>query len=75
MSYVISVDQGFARTLDEQAALRFAELSGTFAAFKYNVEGLPTRQDPRVFIIDQPFDWHSFDLFVGMFQAPVRLDN
>ena len=41
MSYIISVDQGFARTLDEQAALRLAELSGTFAAFKYNnnIEG------------------------------------
>ena len=60
--------------LDEQAALRLAELSGTFtAAFKYNVQGLPTRQDPRVFIIDQPFDWHTFDLFEGMFQPRGRL--
>ena len=53
--------------------LRLAESSGTFAAFKYNVQGLPTRQDPRVFIIDQPFDWHTFDLFAGMFQPPGRL--
>jgi len=37
MSYIISINQNFARTLDEQAALRLAELSGTFAAFKYNL--------------------------------------
>jgi len=35
MSYIInfSIDQKFARTLHEQAALRLAELSVTFAAF------------------------------------------
>ena len=37
MSYVISINQNLARTLDEQAALRLAELSGTFVAFKYNL--------------------------------------
>ena len=73
MSYVISINQNFARTLDEQAALRLAELSGTFAAFKYNLQGLPTRQEPHMFNIDHPFDWHTFDLFVGMFQPPGRL--
>ena len=73
MSYVISINQNFARTLDEQAALRLAELSGTFAAFKYNLQDLPTRQEPRMFNIDHPFDWHTFDLFVGMFQPPGRL--
>ena len=73
MSYVISVNQNFARTLDEQAALRLAELSGTFAAFKYNQQDLPTRQEPRMFNIDHPFDWHTFDLFVGMFHPPGRL--
>ena len=73
MSYVISVNQNFARTLDEQAALRLAELSGTFAPFKYNLQGLPTRQEPRMFNMDHPFDWHTFDFFVGMFQPPGRL--
>ena len=73
MSYVISINQNFARTLDEQAALSLAELSGTFAAFKYNLQDLPTRQEPRMFNIDHPFDWHTFDLFVGMFQPPGRL--
>jgi len=73
MSYVISVNENFARTLDEQAALRLAELSGTFAAFKYNLQDLPTRQEPPMFNIDHPFDWHTFDLFVGMFQPPGRL--
>ena len=73
MSYVISINQNFARTLDEQAALRLAELSGTFAQFKYNLQGLPTRQEPHMFNIDHPFDWHTFHLFVGMFQPPGRL--
>ena len=75
MSYIISIiyNQNFARTLDEQAALRLAELSGTFAVFQYNLLGLPTRQEPRMFNIDHPFDWHSFDLFVGMFQPPDLL--
>ena len=73
MSYVISINQNFARTLDEQAALRLAELSGTFAAFKYDSQGLPTRQEPRMFNVDHPFDWHTFGLFVGMFQPPGRL--
>ena len=67
MSYDISINQNFARTLDEQAALRLAELSGTFAAFKYNLQDLPTRQEPRMFNVGHPFDWHTFDLFVGMF--------
>ena len=31
---------------------------------------LPTRQEPRMFIIDHPFNWHIFDWFVGMFQHP-----
>ena len=73
MSYIISIDQKFARTLDEQAALRLTELSGTFAAFKYYLQGLPTRQDPRLFILDHPFDWHTFNLFVGTFKPPGRL--
>ena len=73
MSYVISINQNFARTLDEQAALRLAELSGTFAAFKYNLQGLPTRQEPLRFNIDHPSDWHTFDLFVSVFQPPGRL--
>ena len=31
------------------------------------------RQEPRMLIIDHPFDWHTFDLFVGIFQPPGRL--
>ena len=31
------------------------------------------RKETRMFIIDHPFDWHTFDLFVGMFQPPGRL--
>ena len=26
-----------------------------------------------MFNIDHPFDWHTYDLFVGMFQPPGRL--
>ena len=37
MSYVISINQNFAKSLDEQAVLRLAELSGMFTAFKYNL--------------------------------------
>ena len=73
MSYIIFINQNFARILDEQAALRLAELSGTFAAFQYNLLGLPSRQELRMFRIDHPFDWHSLNLFVGMFQPPGRL--
>jgi len=75
MSYIInfSIDQKFARTLHEQAALRLAELSVTFAAFKYTSQGLPTREAPRMFIVDHPFDGHTFNLFVGVFQPPGRL--
>ena len=53
--------------------MRLAELSGTLAAFQYNLKGLPTRQEPRMLSIDHPFDWHTFDLFVDMFQLPCRL--
>ena len=73
MSCIISINQNFARTLDEQAAVRLAQLSGMFAAFQYNLECLPWRQELRMFRIDHPFDWHSLDLFVGMFQPPGRL--
>ena len=31
------------------------------------------RKETRMFIIDHPFDWYTFDLFVGMFQLPGRL--
>ena len=31
------------------------------------------RKETRMFIIDHPFEWHTFDLFVGMFQPPGRL--
>ena len=54
MAYIISINLNFARTLDEQATLRSAELSGTFTTFKYNLQGL--------FVVDHPFDWLTFDL-------------
>ena len=75
MSYVIniSIDQRFARMLDEEAALRLAELSGTFTAFKYSLQNLPTRQNQQRFIIKHPLDWHTFDLFMGMFHPAGRL--
>ena len=58
--------------LDEQAALRSAEWTGTFAAFKYSLHNLPTRQNARQFIINHPFDWHGY---VPHIWPPVRLDN
>lgn len=70
MSYIISIDQRFARALDKQAALRLAQLGIKFTTFKYNLQGLQTKQDLRMFIIEHPFDWHTFDFFVGMFQPP-----
>ena len=30
-------------------------------------------KETRMFIIDHPFECHTFDLFVGMFQPPGRL--
>ena len=68
MKCIIFINQNFARTLDEQAPLRLGESSGTFAALKYNLQGMPTRQEQHMFLIDHPFDWHTFHLFVGMFQ-------
>ena len=74
MSYIISIDQRFScQKLDGQAALRLAELRDTFAAFKYNLQGLPRRQDPRLFVIDHLFSWHTFYLFTDMFHPPGRL--
>lgn len=64
MSYITSLDQRFSKSI---AALHLAELIGTCTASKYHCH---RRQDPHLLIIDHPFDWHIFKLFVGFFHPP-----
>jgi len=59
----------FARALDELAAFCLTQLNSMYAAFRYNLRGLPTRQNPPMFIVDRPFQLAYLQLIHGYVPA------